>query len=155
MLSALLLLLALSLSTPAAAQEAPEFWIKNLRGERFDTQTHKGPFVVSFFFVGCVPCIEEIPALHAFMAQEFPGAGLLFVDPVGEDSQQAVEEFADRLGVPHSYFYRDPLGRLQRKFFSGQIGYPTIVGVKNRKRVFRLDGIGPDGLASIRSALSR
>ena len=154
MLTGMVLALFLLPSGHAAAQDVPQFWIKNLAGDRFDTQTHKGPFVVSFFFVGCVPCIKEIPMLHAFMAKEFPNAGLLFVDPVRDDSQQAVEDFADRLGVPRPFFYRDPLSRLQRKFFSDQIGYPTIVGVKNGQRVFKLNGISTDALVLIRSALN-
>lgn len=154
LLAGLWLALVLLPSGHAAAQDAPQFWINNLQGERFDSQTHQGPIVVSFFFVGCVPCIKEIPLLHAFMAKEFPHAGLLFVDPIRDDSQQDVEEFADRLGVPRAFFYRDPLSRLQRKFFSEQIGYPTIVGVKNARRVFTLNGINADALERIRAALS-
>ena len=146
-----------SLLLPASllAKPIPNFWIKNLEGQRFDTKKHKGPFVVSFFFVGCVPCIKEIPALHAFMKEEFPDTGLLFVDPIREDSQSEVEDFAARLNVPESFFYRDPLSRLLRKFFREQIGYPTIVGVNNRVLLFRMNGINENSLVQVREALSK
>ena len=45
-------------------KDAPSFWIKNLERQRFDSRKQDQPYVLSFFFVGCVPCIKEIPALY-------------------------------------------------------------------------------------------
>lgn len=149
----LLLFLLLVPSMSAAAEKAPRFWIKNLNGERFDTKRHKGPILVSFFFVGCVPCIKEIPMLRTFVETKIPHVALLYVDPIKEDTQADVEEFAKQLNVPAKYFYRDPLSRLMRKFFKEQIGFPTIVGVKNKMKVFRLDGIHADTLVMIEETL--
>ncbi len=152
---ALVLLWLVLLCGSAAAGQVPEFWIKNLEGTRFDATTRSGPIVVSFFFVGCVPCIKEIPMLYDFMQREFPQAALLFVDPVQDDSGRSVAEFAHRLNVPDKFFYRDPLGRLLRKFFSEQIAFPTIVGVRDGNLVFRLAGINEGSLQTIRDALRR
>ena len=72
--------LVLGSHKPVEAKKVPNFWIRNLEGDRFDTRRHKGPYVLSFFFVNCIPCIKEIPELHAMMSKEFPGSKLLFID---------------------------------------------------------------------------
>ena len=86
--------LVLGSHKPVEAKKVPNFWIRNLEGDRFDTRRHKGPYVLSFFFVNCVPCIKEIPELHAMMSKEFPGSKLLFIDPVEDDSKREIAEFA-------------------------------------------------------------
>ena len=64
------------------AETPPKFWIKNLEGKRFNSKKQKSPYVISFFFVHCVPCIKEIPLLHKFMSTNFPDVPLLFIDPI-------------------------------------------------------------------------
>ena len=77
----------LGYQTPLEAKKSPNFWIRNLEGDRFDTRRHKGTYVISFFFVNCVPCIKEIPELHSLVTKEFPNTKLLFIDPVDEDTE--------------------------------------------------------------------
>ena len=48
---------------PVSAQPANRFFISNLEGDRFDGRKFSGPIVISFFFVGCPPCVREIPQL--------------------------------------------------------------------------------------------
>ena len=139
----LLLVLATGL---ALAQPAPQFWIRNLEGQRFDSRkVGDEPIVVSFFFVHCVPCLKEIPELHAFISEQLPEVHLLFIDPIKEDSKQDMIGFAERLGVPQKFFYKDSLGIVSRKFFTGvQQAFSTIVGLKGRQELFRLSGL-PEG----------
>jgi thiol-disulfide isomerase/thioredoxin len=148
----LLLVLATGL---ALAQPAPQFWIRNLEGQRFDSRkVGDEPIVVSFFFVHCVPCLKEIPELHAFISEELPEVHLLFIDPIKEDSKQDMIGFAERLGVPQKFFYKDSLGIVSRKFFRGvQQAFPTIVGLKGRQELFRLSGLPEGALAEVQKRL--
>ncbi|MBI4083988.1 MAG: TlpA family protein disulfide reductase [Candidatus Lambdaproteobacteria bacterium] len=135
------------------AAEAPVFWISNLDGQRFDSRAHQGTIVVSFFFTTCVPCIKEIPELYRLVTTKYPKTALLFIDPLAEDSVQAIEAFAQRLNVPQKYFYADPLGRLAKKFFTGQYAFPTIVGMKGRSLLFKVAGLPPGALETIEKSL--
>ena len=78
-----------SVETPFG-RDVPTFWIRNLEGKRFDSRKQDQPYVLSFFFVHCVPCIKEIPALYKLMKSEFPETPLLFIDPLKEDSKKDV-----------------------------------------------------------------
>ena len=133
--------LVLGTHKPVEAKKVPNFWIRNLEGDRFDTRRHKGPYVLSFFFVNCVPCIKEIPELHSLVTKEFPNTKLLFIDPVDEDTENDIRDFAKKLEIPHEYFYRDSFGSVSKKFFRGKFAFPTIVGVSKRKLIFRHSGI--------------
>jgi hypothetical protein len=95
--------------------------------------------------VNCVPCLKEIPKLHAYLSEQLPAVHLLFIDPLKEDSKQDMIGFAKRLGVPQKFFYKDGLGTVSHKFFRGvQQAFPTIVGLKGRQELFRLSGL-PEG----------
>ena len=91
------------------AKKVPNFWIRNLEGDRFETRRHKGSYVLSFYFVNRIPCIKEIPQPHAMMSKEFPCSKLLFIDPVEDDSKREIAEFAKKLKIPGAFFYRDSL----------------------------------------------
>ena len=145
--------LVLGSHKPVEAKKVPNFWIRNLEGDRFDTRRHKRPYVISFFFVNCVPCIKEIPELHAMMSKEFPGSKLLFIDPVEDDSKREIEEFAKKLKIPEAFFYRDSFGSVSKKFFKGQFAFPTIVGVSKKRLIFRHSGIDEDIKEDIREKL--
>ena len=96
-----------------------KFWIRSLEGERFDSRKEKSPYVISFFFVNCIPCIKEIPELYKFMNTNFPNVPLLFIDPIKEDSKKDIQRFSEKLKVPSSYFYKDSFGTISKKFFKG------------------------------------
>ncbi len=136
------------------AKKIPNFWIRNLEGDRFDTRRHKGPYVISFFFVNCVPCIKEIPELHAMLSEEFPDAKVLFINPVEEDTRKDIKEFAKKLKIPQENFYRDSFGSVSKKFFKGKFAFPTIIGVSKRKLIFRHSGIDDKIKDDIREKLS-
>lgn len=139
---------------PASAQKkAPRFFVANMDGERFYSRKQKKPFIISFFFVDCVPCKKEIPQLHKLMTTEYKENGLLFIDPIGDDSPEYILDFAAQLGVPGSFFYRDPLARLAKKFFKGQLVFPTIVGIKKGKIVMRVLDLSPKSVELLRKTL--
>ena len=136
--------LVLITNKPVEAKKVPNFWIRNLEGDRFDTRRHKGPYVLSFFFVNCVPCIKEIPELHAMMSKEFPDSKLLFIDPVEDDSKREIAEFAKKLKIPEAFFYQDSLGSVSKKFLKRQFAFPMILGVSKKRLIFRHSGIDED-----------
>ena len=63
----LIICLSFSFLGSAFAKDAPKFWIRNLEGKRFDTRKQNQPYVISFFFVNCIPCIKEIPQFYEYM----------------------------------------------------------------------------------------
>ena len=135
------------------AETPPKFWIKNLEGKRFNSKKQKSPYVISFFFVHCVPCIKEIPELYKFMSTNFPNVPLLFIDPIKGDSKKDIQRFTEKLKVPSSYFYKDSLGTISKKFFKGKMSFPTIIGISGNEYLFRFNGIDKTNLDKMKSLL--
>ena len=137
----------------ALADAGDPFRLRSISGKRFDSRKHPGPIVISFFFVDCLPCIKEVPQLHALIGEQYPQAALLFVDPIADDNKADIEDFADRLEVPPGFFYRDPLGRFAKRYFKGKFIFPTIVGFRDGKYLFRVRDLSPESLEKIRQGL--
>ena len=135
------------------AKPPPKFWIKNLEGKRFNSKKQKSAFVVSFFFVNCVPCIKEIPLLYKFISKDYPDVPLLFIDPIKQDSKKNIKNFAKKLNVPLSYFYKDSFGSISKKFFKKKMAFPTIVGIEGKRYIFRYNGIDEETIAEMKSLL--
>ena len=131
----------------------PKFWIRSLEGERFNSSKVKSPYVISFFFVHCPPCIKEIPLLYKFMSTNYPNVPLLFIDPIKDDSKKKIDRFAKKLNVPKSHFYKDNFGSVSKKFFKGRFAFPTIIGVSGKELLFRFSGIDDETLNKIQSSL--
>ena len=134
-------------------QTPSKFWIRSLEGKRFDSRKEKSPYVISFFFVHCPPCIKEIPLLHKFMRKNFPHVPLLFIDPIKEDSKKDIQRFSEKLKVPSSFFYKDSFGSISKKFFKGTMSFPTIVGIRGNEYLFRFKEIDQTQLDEIKSLL--
>ena len=149
----LFLLVFLSPIESTFGQTPPKFWIRSLEGKRFDSRKEKSPYVISFFFVHCVPCIKEIPELYKFMNANFPNVLLLFIDPIKEDSKKDIQRFSEKLKVPLSYFYKDSFGTISKKFFKGTMSFPTIVGINGNEYLFRFNGIDETILEEIKLLL--
>ena len=149
----LFLIVFLSPIESTFGQTPPKFWVKSLEGKRFNSKKQKSPYVISFFFVHCVPCIKEIPLLHKFMSTNFPDVPLLFIDPIKEDSKNDIKNFSKQLNVPLSYFYKDSFGTISKKFFKGTMSFPTIVGIRGNEYLFRFNGIDKTKLDKIKSLL--
>ena len=152
--SFLLLLLFLIPVDSIYAEQPPEFWIKNIEGKRFRSSKQNSPYVISFFFVNCLPCIKEIPMLHQFMSTNFPSIPVLFIDPIKSDSKKDIKKFSKTLKVPLSLFYKDSFGSISKKFFNkGEMFFPLIVGIKGNKYLFRYSKIDKKILNEITSLL--
>ena len=150
----LLLLLFLIPIDSIYAENPPEFWIKNMEGKRFRSSKQNSPYVISFFFVNCLPCIKEIPMLHQFMSTNYPGIPVLFMDPIKSDSKKDIKKFAKTWKVPLSLFYKDSFGSISKKFFNkGEMFFPLIVGIKGNKYLFRYSKIDKKILNEITSLL--
>ena len=134
-------------------QNPPKFWIRSLEGKRFNSKKETSPYVISFFFINCVPCIKEIPELYKFMSTNYPNIPLLFIDPIKDDSKKDIQGFSEKLKVPSSYFYKDSLGTISKKFFKGKMSFPTIIGISGHEYLFRFNGIDETKLDKIKSLL--
>ena len=134
-------------------QNPPKFWIRSLEGKRFNSKKETSPYVISFFFIHCVPCIKEIPELYKFMSTNYPNIPLLFIDPIKDDSKKDIQGFSEKLKVPSSYFYKDSLGTISKKFFKGKMSFPTIIGISGNEYLFRFNGIDKTKLDKIKSLL--
>ena len=137
----LFLIVFLSPIESTFGQTPPKFWIRSLEGKRFNSKKETSPYVISFFFVHCVPCIKEIPELYKFMSTNYPNVPLLFIDPIKDDSKKDIQRFSEKLNVPSSYFYKDSFGSISKKFFKDKMSFPTIVGIKENEYLFRFNGI--------------
>ena len=150
----LLILLFLIPIDSIYAENPPEFWIKNMEGKRFRSSKQNSPYVISFFFVNCLPCRKEIPMLHQFMSTNYPSIPVLFIDPIKSDSKKDIKKFSKTLKVPLSNFYKDSFGSISKKFFKkGKMYFPTIVGIKGKKYLFRYSKIDKKILNEIESLL--
>jgi len=135
------------------AEQPPKFWISNLEGKRFHSLKQDRPYIISFFFVGCVPCIKEIPELHRIIKEKHPDVGLLFIDPLAEDSKTNIRAFAKSLHVPTDYFYHDALGRIGKKFMKGRMAFPTIIGIKDRQFIFKFSSLDDKNIEKLNTVL--
>jgi thiol-disulfide isomerase/thioredoxin len=59
--------------------EAPEFDVVAVDGKRLKLSALKGKVVVlNFWFIGCAPCIAELPALNK-LVDEYKGEDVVFI----------------------------------------------------------------------------
>ena len=149
----LLLILILYPIESTFGKTPPKFWIRSLEGGRFNSSKVKSPYVISFFFVHCPPCIKEIPLLYKFMSTNYPNVPLLFIDTIKDDSKKDIQRFSEKLNVPTSYFYKDSFGTISKKFFKDKISFPTIVGIKGNEYIFRYNVIDKSKLDEIKLLL--
>ncbi|MBU2645366.1 TlpA family protein disulfide reductase [bacterium] len=154
--AAILLMAIFLIPAAASAEKAPRFWISSLDGDRFISQSHQGGIIISFFYVDCAPCKIEVPELYRLVQEKngLKDVKLLFVDPLKNDSKEAIREFAARRDVPVQFFYHDSFGRLAKKFFGNKIVYPAIVGIKDGEIRFRVHQLDDETAATIRATFS-
>lgn len=66
-------------SQAEGAKPAPSLRVTSLRGEELDLAALRGKVVVlNFWFIGCIPCIVEIPGLNQ-LVEEFKGKDVVFI----------------------------------------------------------------------------
>jgi thiol-disulfide isomerase/thioredoxin len=75
----------------------PEVTLKCLGGgSSVDLASLKGPLVLSFWFAGCVPCKEEMPALQAFHEEYGDTVPVLGIDFQDQYPGSALETLQER-----------------------------------------------------------
>ena len=87
------------------------------------------------------------------MSTNYPNVPLLFIDPIKVDSKKDIQKFSKKLNVPSSYFYKDSIGTISKKFFKDKISFPTIVGIRGNEYLFRYNVINKTKLNEIKSLL--
>lgn len=100
--------------------EAKDFETVDMDGNSIKLSDLKGEVVaINFWFVGCKPCIMEMPELNEIV-KEFEGEEVKFV-AIALDSKGAIEKFQEK----HSFDYNIvPDGRKLAKHYEVS-GYPT------------------------------
>ncbi|NBP68300.1 MAG: TlpA family protein disulfide reductase [Cytophagia bacterium] len=69
----------------------PQFKLQNLKGEEVDNSTLLGKYtVINFWFIGCKPCIEEIPMLNK-LVEKYAKDSIQFLAPA-LDKKESLEK---------------------------------------------------------------
>ena len=103
-------------------------------GTSVDLSSLKGPLVLSFWFAGCQPCKEEMPALQAFDDQYGDRVPVIGVDFQDQYPGSALEEAGER-GVTYPSL-ADPGGDVQGfDEFAKIRGMPTMFFVDEKGRI--------------------
>lgn len=76
-----------------AGKPSPEFRVKSLAGERFDSASLKGKAVLlDFWATWCAPCRKGMPTVEK-IHQEFKGKGLVVLGLSVDEEQETVEKY--------------------------------------------------------------
>lgn len=119
--------------------EAKNFEVTDMDGNRVELADLKGSVVaVNFWFIGCKPCIMEIPELNEIV-HEFEGKPVKFV-AIALDSKAALELFAKKKQFDYDIV---PKGRFTAGIY-GISSYPTHLLIdKEGKIAYFKSGYSP------------
>lgn len=109
-------------SSVVVGEQAPDFTLVNMEGERVSLSDYRGQVVViNFWATWCPPCREEKPTMES-LYQQFKDDGLVFLAVnVEADGHQVVSQYLLR----HSYTFPILLdGRAEVQGLYGVFRYP-------------------------------
>lgn len=132
--------------------------LTDLSGSKLDTRQLAGKIVVyNLWFVGCPPCMEEIPKLNE-IAQQYKSADVVFVG-LSTSSAADVNKFLTK--QPFDYRLVPAAGRemlmnfgLPDKSGTLNVAFPTHV-VVNREGYIEYRSTGIKGIEGIRTVLDK
>jgi len=74
----------------------PDFDFTDINGNRYTGQNTKGKLVImKFWFIGCKPCVAEMPELNKLVASKSSQDDMLFLS-LAFDSEQALKTFLSK-----------------------------------------------------------
>jgi len=137
---------------------APQIKLTAIDGKAFDTQEFRGKVVVyNLWFVGCPPCMEEIPKLNEIV-DEYQGKDVVFLG-VSSSSKNDIESFTKKFPfkyrlVPNSAAVM--LGSFGEAASDGslKLGFPMHI-VVNRQGFIEVKMQGIKGIEAVREELKK
>ncbi len=97
---------------------APEFEFTDINGNIISTENTIGKVVVlNFWFVGCAPCLEEIPALN-----------------------EIYEKYKENSDVVFASITYDDQKKVKRSLKKYNFEYPIVTNAKETCNVFQING---------------
>jgi peroxiredoxin len=78
-------------------KDLPEFSMKTLNGDKIKSKSLKGKIVViNLWFIDCLPCIKELPALNKLVAANKDHKDVIFLAVTWESKERIEKEFLAR-----------------------------------------------------------
>ena len=75
-------------------KQMPEFSVKTLKGEKIKTKDLQGKIVVlNLWFIDCLPCIKELPALNKLVTEYRDRKDVIFLSVTFETSARIEKDF--------------------------------------------------------------
>lgn len=131
-------------------EEAHDFAIYNIKGERFIfyDMLRKlpigGSFIINFTSIYCKPCKKEIPELSSILSKSSKPVRLICIySEIGEP----VKKLAKELGV-FDQAYVDPFGNIRKLFSISKIPV-TIIIKKDHTISARFEGYSKENIVQI------
>lgn len=127
-------------AAPGDKKPAPGFEVKTLDGATLRLADLKGKVVVlNFWYVGCAPCLVEMPGLNK-LVEEFISGEIVFIGFALDDESQ-LREFLQK--TPFSYMIVAGSSSITKQY--GVSAYPTHVIINKQGQVeFTITGGSPD-----------
>ncbi len=142
--------------------KAPDFSLTSIDGEELSLAKLKGKVVVfNFWFLGCVPCLAEIPNLNG-LVKEFAGKDVVFIAP-SLDKAPNLKTFLDK----NEFSYKvvsDAIDFIMDKYGdgTGNIAFPVHIVIDREGNITyrRIGGLlgtsgNTDGVKELSEAIRK
>ena len=113
-----------------------ELNFKDSNGNNFTLDSLKGKVIVlNFWFIGCKPCVEEIPDLNRIQ-EKFKDKEVVFL-AVTFDSKKKLEEFVKK--KPFNFTLVPDSMKIIRQFYVNS--YPTTILIDKDRKIHLIDDL--------------
>ena len=101
---------------------APDFSGKTLKGEKIKMKSLRGKIVVlNLWFIDCLPCIKELPALNKLVAEYRGNKDVVFISLTWETKERVEKEFFAKYKLDFEVIPEE----MKAVELFGKPGYPT------------------------------